>query len=263
MWKPLFPAAVLYLLWTAATFALEGIPRTLNRPEAIGLRTVYALIANLLIGIGGSVLVVRWALGRGIVPAPAASGFAPYTRVALTAPLGLVFGFAAFIAQSPASTDPIVVANAYAQTLVVSAAEVMVCWVVLGSTVRIVLGERPGAWAIGIVVAAVAFGAYHLAHSPPFNTWAMVGLLSGVGLLTGIFLFLSRDLFGTLLFHNFLAVKGVTDALAARGVLEEFGRPQPPLIAMAVFTIIVLVAAWRWITNRQHPPSSREHTRVY
>jgi hypothetical protein len=44
----------LYLLWVLATYLLEGRIHTFLRPEALGARLSYALVANILIGIGGS-----------------------------------------------------------------------------------------------------------------------------------------------------------------------------------------------------------------
>jgi hypothetical protein len=50
----------LYLVWVLATYLLEGRIHTLLRPEAMGARLSYALVANVLIGIGGSALVIRF-----------------------------------------------------------------------------------------------------------------------------------------------------------------------------------------------------------
>src|SRR5215216_7492921 len=58
--RALILAIALYLLWVLVTYLLEGRILTLQRPEATGARLVYALVANILIGIGGSVLVVRF-----------------------------------------------------------------------------------------------------------------------------------------------------------------------------------------------------------
>jgi hypothetical protein len=46
-------AISLYLAWVLATYLLEGRIHTFLRPEAMGARLSYALIANVLIGIGG------------------------------------------------------------------------------------------------------------------------------------------------------------------------------------------------------------------
>jgi hypothetical protein len=53
-------ALALCLLWVLVTYLLEGRILTLQRPEATGARLAHALVANILIGIGGSVLVVRF-----------------------------------------------------------------------------------------------------------------------------------------------------------------------------------------------------------
>ena len=47
-------ALALYLLWVLVTYLLEGRILTLQRPEATGARLAYELVANILIGIGGS-----------------------------------------------------------------------------------------------------------------------------------------------------------------------------------------------------------------
>jgi hypothetical protein len=86
------------------------------------------------------------------------------------------------------SWDPIILINAYAQVFVVSVAEVVVCWALIGSTFEASLMRFgrvvsiPGA----ALIASMAFGIYHYAHSAPFNTHGMVLLWIGVGLITGV-----------------------------------------------------------------------------
>lgn len=52
-------ALALYLLWVFATWFFEGRLLTFQRPEDVGARLTYALVANVLIGIAGSTLVNR------------------------------------------------------------------------------------------------------------------------------------------------------------------------------------------------------------
>jgi hypothetical protein len=59
----------LYLLWVLATYLLEGRILTLQRPEATSARLVYALVTDILIGIGGSVLAVRFLSNSGAISA--------------------------------------------------------------------------------------------------------------------------------------------------------------------------------------------------
>lgn len=112
------------------------------------------------------------------------------------------------------------------------------------------LGERniplPRVWAG--TAAAVLFGLYHVAHSPPFNSLRMVLLLSVVGLLTSALFFISRSVYGTIMLHNFLGPFGVIDALALGGRLGGLERPALPLIATATAAILVMAILHRaWL----------------
>src|SRR5215204_2478275 len=158
----------LYLLWVLATYLLEGRIHTLLRPEALGARLSYALVANILIGIGGSALVIRFLSRAGTVSTEQA-GFRGLEHATIAVVIGVVLGFAFFALQGAPSWNPIVLINAYAQVLVGSIAEVLVCWAVIGSLSQSVLQEGRGRWVsliFAAVIASVFFGVYHLAHSP-------------------------------------------------------------------------------------------------
>jgi hypothetical protein len=97
------------------------------------------------------------------------------------------------------------------------------------------------------------FGVYHFAHSPPFNDVGMVVVLTAVGFATAVFFFASRDLYGTMLFHNLLATYGVLQALQASGRLEPLSAPQPRLLAAAECAIFVLAAVdVLWVRRVPH-----------
>ena len=94
---------------------------------------------------------------------------------------------------------------------------------------------------IAILVSSVLFGIYHFAHSPPFNTLNMVLLLTFIGLITSIFYFIVRDIYGTIVFHNFLGIFGVISALKATGNLTAYTTPIIPLFITASIAIVILV----------------------
>lgn len=52
-------AIALYAVWTLATWLLEGDIETLLRPDAVGDRATYAIVANPLIGVGVAFIVLR------------------------------------------------------------------------------------------------------------------------------------------------------------------------------------------------------------
>lgn len=234
----------LFLLWTAATYWLEGRIHTLLRPDAALDRLLYALVANLLIGIGGAVLVLRQAL-RWKVTTLAESGFRSGWRIAAGVLAGTLLGSLFFLRQRPPTLHPMVLINAFAQVLVVTVAEVLVCWAVVGSLTATALRPR-GRWIAriaGVLVASALFGIYHFAHSPPFNQPPMVLLLTVVGVLTSLFFFASGEVYGTIVFHNFLGVFGVLQALVAAGRLAAFEQPQIPLLGTAALSLLLLAVA--------------------
>jgi hypothetical protein len=147
--------------------------------------------------------------------------------------------------------------------LAVSAAEVIVCWAVVGTVFEAAFRNlgRIVAVAFAAVIASVLFGAHHFAHSPPFNTVGMVAFLSVVGLVTSLFFFVSRDVYGTIVFHNFMGVLGVANALAAKGKLQAMAELQPWLLATAATTVFVLVAADRLALRRTLPTKQAHELR--
>jgi hypothetical protein len=242
-------ALSLFVIWTAATWFFEGRIETLLRPEAAVDRILYAIIANLLVGIAGAVYVIRW-LHRSGSLALANAGFGLPFRPLIGIVAGALLGFALYAAQGASSLDPIVMLNMFAQVLVVSIAEVLVCWSAVGSAIEASLLDRGRllASATAAIAASVLFGLYHFAHSPPFNSVGMVLLLSMVGLMTSLFFFISRDVYGTIVFHNFSAMYGVAQALKGAGKLDTMGTPHGSLLATAAIAIAVLIATDRlWL----------------
>lgn len=244
-------ALVLYRAWVATTYLLEGRIQTLLRPEATLARLGYALVVNMLIGIIGAVWVVR-VLARSGAIAPRQAGFRSIRHALLAVLIGGGFGFLFYAIQMPPTLDPIVLTNAFAQVLVVSVAEVLVCWAVVGSISESLL-RGIGKWASLVVAAIVAsslFGVYHLAHSPPFNTAGLVLFLTAIGLVTSVFFFVSRDVYGTIVFHNVFGMLGVVRTLESAGALASFERPVIPLLITAAVAIAVLVAAHALVLGR-------------
>ena len=258
-----FVAMGMYGIWTTMTWLLEGRIQTLLRPEATADRIVYTGVANLLVGTVLALWLVREFL---------ASGFSTRERLGFRSPvhtlvavlLAGALGVVLYVVQQPPSTEPVVVLNAFAQVLPVSIAEIVVCWVVVGGSVLALLRERGTnehlAKALATVVSSVLFGVYHLAHSPPFDTPEMIGLLTGVGVVTSLFYFVGQSAYGALVLHNFLALFGVTSALAEAGQLGTYQEPVVPLLVTALLSLVVLVGMERtWIPSPDDvPPGTGE-----
>lgn len=248
----ILPAALgMFVLWTLVTYLLEGRIDALLRPEATIDRLVYAIVANVLVGTVLAVGVVRVYVTSETV-AKERLGFRRPGRTVVAVLGAGILGFALYVVQTPPSLNPVVVTNAYAQVLTVSIAEIVVCWVVVGGAVY--AATRSRGELVGIVAAvvgsAIVFGVYHFAHSPPFNTVGMVGLLTVVGLGTGVVYFVVGDVYAALAFHNFMGVFGVTRVLAESGELVAYSEPLYPLLGTALFSLLVLVAADGFLIRR-------------
>jgi hypothetical protein len=244
-------AIVAFLVWTAATWFLEGRIQTFLRPDVVVDRLVYTLVANVLIGTVGALVTLRLIV-RGGTLSPESSGFGSLVRTGIGVAAGLALGLGFYALSGGPTADPVVIANAFAQVLVVSAAEVVVCWALIAGVLAGALRAH-GRWVAipgAAAAASLLFGLYHFAHSPPFNTIEMVAFLSGIGLMTSAFFFVFRDVYGTIVFHNFLGVLGVLNALSANGRLGAFAEPQVPLFATALFATAVLILADRFVLRR-------------
>jgi hypothetical protein len=255
--RALVLALALYAVWVFATWFFEGRILTFQRPEDIGARLTYALVANVLVGIGGTALVIRFLSGSGEILSRQA-GFRGIAHAVAAVAIGGALGFALYALQGAPSWNPVVLLNAYSQVLVGSIAEVMACWAVVGTVAEAVLRDGRGRWVsviLAAIVASVLFGVYHFAHSPPFNAVGTVAFLSVVGLLTSAFFFVSRDVYGTIAFHNFLGIFGVIGALEASGNLSAFEHPLVPVLVMAVVAVAALIAAHVCLINTGSAPA--------
>lgn len=235
----------LFALWTFATWWFEGRINALARPAAVIDRLVYTSVANILIGVVVAVVLLRL-LTRDDPAGRALAGFSSWRRTALWAPLGLIAGLGLYVLQGAPSTDPVVLLNAYSQVFVVSMAEVIVCWSVVAAMIAFSIDASKWiALPVAAITASLLFGIYHFAHSAPFNTVGMVAFLSVIGLLTSLVFFVSRDVYATILFHNFLGTFGVVQALAAQDNLATFTSVQWPLIGTAFVALLALIVVDR------------------
>ncbi len=234
---------LLYLVWCFATWFFEGRVNLLQQPTPMG-RAVYVIIANILVGILGVAWLLRSSLAHGFTDLDKL-GFRSPRRTLVAIVLALIGGFALFIVQSPPSLEPLVVLNGFAQVLPGSIAEILVCWVAVGAlTEGVTRGRgRVVSLVLAILAADVLFGLYHFAHSAPFNQWPIVLFLMVVGLLTSLVYFLTRDVYATILVHNFMGMKGVMGSID----LAILRQPLVPLYLLVVLSVAALVLVHLWL----------------
>jgi len=236
-------AIVTYLVWVVTTWLLEGRILTLLRPEAVLDRITYTIVANIIIGILLALFVVRQAMGDGIISLES-SGFRHLKRTILAVMIAFILGFILMDLLNPPTLDPTVLLNVYAQVFTVTIAEIAVCWAVMGSIPEGMLKRKGKVLAIvaGIVIASVLFGLYHFAHSPPFNQPGMVAFLALFGVATSLVYFIGRDIYATMVFHNFFGSFGVMQSLATAGILSTYTVPLYPVIGTAIVSIAIFIA---------------------
>jgi hypothetical protein len=235
--KTIFLSVLVYVVWVFATYMLEGRINLFHRYDPAG-RILFIVVANFIVGLGGSFLFLRYAVRSGALRMEKI-GLRPLARTLIFVFVFGAVGLGLFIVQKPASLESLVVLNGFAQVLPVSIAEVVVCWAVIGTSFE-TLTKKGGA-AISLIIAIVAadffFGIYHFAHSAPFNQVRMVFFLMIPGFATSLVYFLVRDLYAAIAFHNFMGMCGVMQSAD----LEEMSRPSVPLYVIALVSILILV----------------------
>ncbi|HSA75736.1 MAG TPA: CPBP family intramembrane glutamic endopeptidase [Candidatus Nitrosocosmicus sp.] len=242
-------AITVYLVWTFATYIFEGRINLLHRDDPLG-RFEYSVIVNMIIGTVVAILAIKPFIIASDQLSLSQIGFRSVKNtVALVAVAGTI-GFLLFVIQGPASLNPIVISNVFSQTLPTSIAEVVVCWAVIGTSMESFSKNRLGkkiSVMVGIIISTVLFGVYHFAHSEPFNQVNMVLILMLPGLLTSIVYFVGRNIYATIVFHNFQALFGVVASVEIAHVLQI----QFPVVFLAVASVLVLIIMDRLILKKQ------------
>ena len=121
-----------YLVWTLATYALEGRVNLLQQPTIAG-RYTYVLIANVLIGTIGAFWVLRSLLSSQAVSLTQ-MGLRSLGRTTVTIAIALGIGGGYLFFVRPPTWSLLVIINGYTQVLTVSIAEIVVCWALVGTT---------------------------------------------------------------------------------------------------------------------------------
>jgi hypothetical protein len=226
-----------YLVWTAATYLLEGRIGLLISGDPSG-RLVYALVANLLLGTV-LVLFILSSFRRDREIPDEVYGFQSLRRTVISVIGAFALGAVIFILSSPKTLDPVVILNLFAQAINTSTAEVLVIYLLVGATVVWLLESRGRGISLlaGIMIAAVLFGVYHIAHSPPFNTAPVIMMLTLVGVVTAVFFLVVREVYATIVFHNFLALFGVIQNID----VANFQHPNLFLLGVLLVTLAVLI----------------------
>lgn len=249
--KAVAVALLVYLVWFALTYLLEGWTHTFLRPEAVFEHEIYRvahfILANVIAGTILTVLTIRF-LGASRFINSRQAGFRSFSHTLTSIVMGAVLGFIIYafglFGLKPPSLDPVVMLNAYAQMLGGAIAATLVCWALVG-TVFVSMTKQNGkvvSAIAGILTSSVLFGIYHLALAPPNNTFeAVIFTTVLVGVATSLFFFISYDIYGTIVFSNFQWTFGVLHGQASSGNLGTYDQPMYIFYVMALVSVIVLI----------------------
>jgi membrane protease YdiL (CAAX protease family) len=239
------PIAV-YLVWILATYLLEGRISLLQNPDPLG-RLIYAIVANIAIGTVVAIWLLKPSISSRFLTIRQL-GFQSLKRILIAVTLAGIIGYVLFVVQRPTTLDPIVVLNIFAQTLPGSIAEVVVCWAAIGVTFESVARSKGRIVSIifGAAIATILFGLYHFAHSSPFNEPEIVLFLLYPGILTSLVYFIGRDIYATIIFHNFQALFGVMMSVN----IVSFTQPLYPILILAAVSMFVLAISDRILIRK-------------
>ena len=242
-------AITVYLVWTFATYFFEGRINLLHRDDPLG-RFEYSVIVNMIIGTVIAILAIKPFIISSDQLSLSQIGFRSVKNTVVLVAIAGAIGFLLFVIQGPASLNPIVISNVFSQTLPTSIAEVVVCWAVIGASMESFSKNKFGkklSVMVGISFSTVLFGVYHFAHSEPFNQVNMVMILMLPGLLTSIVYFVGRNIYATIIFHNFQALFGVVASVE----IEHMLQIQFPVVLLAVTSVLVLIIMDRFIRQKK------------
>lgn len=237
----------IYVVWVFATYVLEGRINLFHRNDPTG-HLLYTVVANMGIGTGLSFIALRLAI-HSEQQTQETMGFCTGLRTILFLTVFSIVGFGIIVTQKPGAFKPLIILNVFLHVLPISIAEVVVCWAVMGTCVKY-LSKKYGkaiSLILAIVAATLLFAIYNFAHSAPFNQSKMVLFLMLPGISTSLIYFLIRDLYSTIIFHNFLALVGIMQSID----LEAMGRPIYLTYETALASVAVLVILDRFVIRRK------------
>jgi len=191
---------LLYIVWMLETYLLEGSVGLFMHFQPL-LFLVYTVFANSIVGTIIPVMCLRSAFLSGAVNMFQV-GFRSLRRTVLASGLTALSGYLCLVTFTPFGTHRIALFNAFAFIIPVAVAEVMICWVLIGTHVQAYIRNGSAAVSIilGVVTTAFLFGISFTAHSPPLNQPGVLLLLCVIGAGTALFFFAVRDVYTSVIF---------------------------------------------------------------
>jgi len=238
--------ALIYVVWVLDTYLLEGSLQVFSRYQPTPL-ILYTVVANLFLGIGAPIICLRSAFLSGAVNM-FQIGFRNVRRTIPAVAITALAGYLLIVTFTPYGSQRISLAATVALMLPVAVAEVMVCWVFVGTHLQAYLRSSGAAVSIatGVLVTGTIFALSFAAHSPaPGDFSALLPFfLAGIG--SALFFFAVRDVYASAIFVALVL------AVVMQGRLDPAytGQILPVVAGCAVLSILTLAACQRYLSKR-------------
>jgi hypothetical protein len=246
---------LLYFVWVLETYLLEGSIGLFSHFQPLQF-VLYAVFANCIMGIMVPVLFLRSAFRSGAVNM-FQIGFRSLRRTVLFSALTALSGYLFLVTFTPFGTRHTSLFDMFLFILPLAVAEVMTCWVLVGTHVQAYLrkGGSAASITLGVVVTAFLFMISFAAHSPPLNQPDVL-LTSGViGAAAALFFFAVRDVYASVIFVACatlpVMLPAVDPVVAAQSVPSVYGAAALSLASL-VCCHVYLYANFRTIRIPVH-----------
>ncbi len=238
--------ALIYVVWVLDTYLLEGSIFVFSRYQPYPL-ILYTVVANLFLGVVAPVICLKSAFLSGAVNM-FQIGFRTVRRTIPAVTITALAGYLLIVTFTPYGSQRISLAATVALMLPVAVAEVMICWVYVGTHLQAYVRRSGAAVSIGagVLVTGTLFALSFAAHSPaPDKPLALLPFLLA-GIASALFFFAVRDVYASAIFVALVL------ALVMQGRLDPLYISQisPVVVGCAVLSVLTL-AACQWYLSKQ------------
>jgi len=227
---------LLYAVWVLETYLLEGSVGLFWQPQPLPF-LLYTVFANGIVGTILPVMCLRSAFMSGAVNMFQA-GFRSLRRTVLASGLTALSGYLYLATFTPSGTHAVALFNTFMFIVPAAVAQVMICWVLIGTHVQAYLrkGRTAVSITLGVVVTAVLFGFSFAAHSPPLNQPDLLLLLSAIGAGAALFFFAVRDVYASVIFVACstmpVVLQGIDPVFTSEFIVSVYGAAALSLVCL-------------------------------
>jgi hypothetical protein len=218
---------LLYVVWVLETYLLEGSIGLFSHFQPLPF-VLYVVFANCILGIILPVLLLRSAFRSGAVNM-FQIGFRSLRRTVLFSVLTALSGYLYLVTFTPFGTRRSALFGMFLFILPLAVAEVVTCWVLVGTHVQAYLrkGSTAASITLGVVLTAFLFGISFAAHSSPLSQPDVLFSTGIIGAAAALFFLAVRDVYASVIFVACatlpVMLPAVDPIIAVQPILSVYG----------------------------------------